>query len=276
MAMRVLFQKYEIKQAKLSKTAKNTKKFLIPALLLIFIFSLTVYFFTKNFQSALFVFMVLLFTFFSVVSYFNKKALEKNCREFALQVGYTYTSSAGIETIATPFAEMGDNPRITNVFGTSSFNCSVRIFEYTFTVGSGKHKYRVGSPMYAITLPVNAPNMIIVVKNGQSSWAVNLPISGLEDVNLEGNFNSFFAVKTTPENQSEIRVLLAPDIMAYLMDNTSNNSYIFIGNTLYVCYPDKIIAYLEGLASEEEYKKQVEQIEYVISKWLPSLALLHK
>jgi hypothetical protein len=173
------------------------------------------------------------------------------------------------------FTNLGDGLLIWNIFETSYQNYPVRLFDLSFRVGSGKHERVHTSTVYEMTLPQQFPLMIIAAKEGIASWVERFSSQRVERVKLEGNFNNTFTTYAESGAQMEIRVILSPDDMALLIDEMSEHSFVFSENKVFVFYSGKMIDYIEELASEEEYKKQLGQIEKVILKWLPSLLRLH-
>lgn len=274
-AFSVLFQKFESTSQKIAKSARITKYSLlvIPCIALL---GFVLYYFLASFSLAFMLFMVGAMITIILSIYINKKVLEKNCKEFADKMGYIYLTKAPTESIPLAFRKLGSSLFIKNVFETIYQKYPVRMFTLALTVGGGKRKQTFECSVYEITFPLQVPTMIIATKEGVASWADGFSVEHLETVHLEGNFDTYFTTQSVNSAQMEIRIILSPDIMAFMIDEMSEYSFIFMDNKLYICYPGQLINYIEELTDEEVYIQQLEKIQSLVSKWLPSILNIHR
>ena len=103
----------------------------------------------------------------------------------------------------------------------------MRIYTFRYTVGSGKNQHTYTYTVFEMNCEAALPHV-----------TVNLPelslFSGMEKVELEGEFSKQFNIHVEAGKQMEIREIFQPDVMADLQDAFSKYSLETSGQMFYL------------------------------------------
>lgn len=211
--------------------------------------------------------------------YRRKKENERLMQECAVELQYAYTPTGDVNTLAGQVFRMGNGNTMSNVFSGSYEGYPIRIFDYKFRLRYGKSSSPYSFTFFEIQASSKFPTMLISSKEEAFTSLLQLETEILpnnEVVDLEGNFSDYFSVLTEPDRQMEIRQILAPDMMVYLMDTVPSFSFIFSGDRLYICCKNDYSKMDHSSTfSKEEFIKNLTMCQYLASKWLPVLAKMN-
>lgn len=95
------------------------------------------------------------------------------------------------------------------------------------------------SPIMHIELPFQSRAHIVALGHQDSDFEATMRgMLGLnksvQRVELEGDFPDYFHLYTEPFNQTELRQILDPGVMAFLVDFAEENDWELIGSSLYM------------------------------------------
>lgn len=129
------------------------------------------------------------------------------------------------------------------VYSTTSHAPQSLEFEvgsYLYTVGSGKSSTRYGWTYIRIKLDRNLPHMVLDAKANNhrlfgADLGTNLPVAFTKDqiLHLEGNFDEYFTLYAPREYEDDALYVFTPDVMAMLIDESSQFDAEVIDNEIY-------------------------------------------
>lgn len=154
-------------------------------------------------------------------------------RQFAVSIGFFYTPSGPTETQGKLFS-IGHSHRTYNMLSGTYQSYPVRIFTYSFTVGSGKQQHSYTYTVCEATGSTQFPDITLTSK--QNGFLANPHVLSFSDehIQLEGDFNKYFTL-TVPKNyEQEAYEILTPDVMASLIDKAKKLNFEFVGDKIYV------------------------------------------
>ncbi len=113
--------------------------------------------------------------------------------------------------------EIGHDQRVQDVLSGTYQNMPVRIFTYSYTVGGGKDQQTYTHTGFEMQTKINLPDIVIHPKSLASlnDWKPD----GAKQLELEGNFDNYFEVFVPQGFEVDALQILAPDVMADLIDN---------------------------------------------------------
>ena len=152
--------------------------------------------------------------------------------QFGASIGFTYSPSAGMETVSGKIFRTGHSQAISDVLSGVHDNLPMRIFSFRFTVGSGKSSHTYFYTIFEARL--NNPVPDILLFSSTHALAVSDWFSGDETIELEGDFNRYFRLRVPRGCEQEAYQIFTPDVMADLIDRARDYSFEFSGDRLYV------------------------------------------
>lgn len=173
---------------------------------------------------------------FAFRAYIQSKVQSAFMQQLALAVGFTYEQKGDVSNFKGHFLEIGHSQTIRDVLSGTYRNAPVRIFTYSFTIGYGKNQHTYSYTGFELKTKDNLPEIIIHPKSVTDiigfgdEWKPN----GTKNISLEGNFNDYFKVYAPENSEIETRQILAPDVMADLIDNYKEFIQEFSGDSMYV------------------------------------------
>lgn len=209
----------------------------------------------------------------------NEKIRGQLMQSLAEELHYTYSKTGDANSLSGSVFRLGESRKMQNVFSGTFEGCHVRIFDYKFKITSGRTTSHYGFTFFEIAIDSKFPTILISSKQEAFTSIYQIEndvFGGSEEVDLEGNFTDFFSVKVTPDRQMEVRQILTPDLMVYLMDTAPSFSFIFSNGRVYIeC--QNFFAGGDALPtfSTEKLKQDIKTCQYLISKWLPTLTKMN-
>lgn len=252
--------------AELNSVTKNelllVKKYWFLMLLILFI-SLGFFWLAwhNNIQQVAFLgFIVLAFGFGFLV----KKARSQFMKQVGQILGYTYSNAASLTTVSGSLFAIGHSQYISNVLEGTCSTFPLRIYNYQTVVGAGKNKKTYDYTVFEITYPYNLPHLLLNAKEGmfESFSAGNPAIAGGVDLQLEGDFNTYFKVSIEPRLEMEALEILTPDHMEELVQKGKKSNFELSDHKMYV--------FQHGLVSTKEQMDAMYETVTVMSKALTS------
>lgn len=115
--------------------------------------------------------------------------------------------------------------------------------------------------VFQATLEKSYPQ-VLLMPHGMFSRIANLDEAhGLQRISLEGNFNDHFDTYIAPNSQIEALSLLAPDVMAQLLDITHDTTFDCYGQSLTMVHKASMMTPAEAEAGLQSLISLVKNIE---------------
>lgn len=170
-----------------------------------------------------------LFAILGVYWYFHSKVQHLFVEELAKASGFEYSESAEMTTVSGHLFEVGHSQAITDVMSGTYKGFPVRIFSYEYTVGYGKNSHTYYCTIFDMDAGVALPHILM------QPWSILMEsLSGMEKVELEGNFNTHFSLYVEKGKQMEVREVYQPDMMEDMIQNMSRFSMETSGTHVYL------------------------------------------
>jgi len=163
--------------------------------------------------------------------------------ELARSLGFTYTPSAPLSTVSGSLFARGYDRELSHILTGTYRSLPFRLYNYTFTVQSGKN----GVPVLYVVgeIDVQAPLPSILVRPHAAlplfDVAVIKELPGMKALKAEGDFNKHFDVFVAEGAEIEALEVLQPDTMALLMTQYKDFGIESAGTKTYVFKPGLLI-----------------------------------
>lgn len=171
---------------------------------------------------------------FLIPAYIVWRVHKKMKRLFFIQLaemlGMRYEPSSDRTTVSGYFFEVGRGGSPTHVLSGSYEGVPIRLYEYQFTTGHGKHKENHPFVVSEIDTQGNLPH--VFMKPDDFSDFGKPPRTRL--LSLEGGFNNHFDVYVPEDSEIEALQILEPDVMAKFIDEFSTFGFECSGTKTYV------------------------------------------
>jgi len=116
----------------------------------------------------------------------------------------------------------------------------MRTYVYTFRHPFVARFSRVSTRVYQVTLPKRLPHIFLATKSGTGTSLKTNFLSHFDDdqrIGLEGNFNKRFIVYTHRRTTTDALSILAPNVMATLLDRNKDFNVEIVGDQLFLYSP---------------------------------------
>jgi hypothetical protein len=133
---------------------------------------------------------------------------------------------------------IGHNRSLTDVI-SGTYLTPFEVANYSYIVGSGKNQHKVDFGYIMVQFERNLPHMVLdSVKNNTNLLGFsisNLPVvlNKNQKLSLEGDFDSYFTLYAPKEYERDALCVFTPDLMALLIDESSNFDAEVIDDKLY-------------------------------------------
>ncbi|TSC54697.1 MAG: hypothetical protein LiPW30_163 [Parcubacteria group bacterium LiPW_30] len=248
---------------------------ILYCVLFLIIIDLTIFTTTHSTQTVFLFSFITMFLFLVWLSYKNKKKEYVLMEKVAKELNFSYSKTGDLDSLRGHLFNIGEDRKVENMFCGSFKGFPVRIFDYKFKKHLSERDIPFHFTFLEITIDVKVPE--IVISSKQEAFTSILKIenelikNGVIDT-LEGDFSKFFSVKVEAGKQTEVRQILTPDIMVYLIDKTPSFSFLFFNDKFYIClknfYSDINADYS---FSHDWFLEKIERSQYLISKLIPVL-----
>jgi hypothetical protein len=181
--------------------------------------------------------------------------------QLAKILNMTYVPKAERNTIAGYFFNVGRGGVPTNVLSGIYKNVSIRLFEYEFTTGSGKHKQTHKYVVSEIDTKGPLPHLFL---KPESSFVFGKP-SGTKLLSLEGHFNDTFDVYVPEDSEINALRILEPDVMLKFIEEFPHFGF--------ECFGTKTSVFQRGSFSDnrETLMSQLKFAERLYDELVPEL-----
>lgn len=174
-----------------------------------------------------------------VADRFVRKARGKMISQFAVANGYQYSPIGDIQPRnGSVFDHNGHSEKIEDMVEGVLGGHSFRFFRFRYTTGHGKESMDHDQSIMVLEFSGNLPHIVVDSKHKES---LSFPFKTKQLVELEGDFRKYFRLYIPKEYEIEALSLLTPDVMAQLIDKSSNFDVEFIGHRIYI-YDNGLIA----------------------------------
>lgn len=128
---------------------------------------------------------------------------------------------------------------------------------------------RVATRVYSLTLPLEMPHIFMRNQQSGNKFIGALPRNFDDDqrVSLEGNYQQWFTVYTHRRTRTEALTLLAPNVMATLIDSNLKFDVEFVGNKLYLYTSDYYTTTQELQEAFSTLDALIKHLKHQIKSW---------
>ncbi len=193
------------------------------------------------------------------------KVREAFWKEVAKKYGWEYAYGKDISDEKALLFEMGDSREAGNGIIGSYDNQPFHIFEYEYTVGSGKHKTTYSFTVFEVKFTGTFPHLYL---NYKSDWYSNTPsiFSSLAKISLTSEFEDKFKLYSPKEYEIETLEIFTPEILALLLDSGWNHDMEFVDGELIIYQRAKFNSFTELDMELNKIKKLVDILSPLLNR----------
>lgn len=153
--------------------------------------------------------------------------------QLALKYKWEYTFTKNISYEKALLFKIGHSQAARHGIIGSYNNLPFHIFEYDYTVGSGKHKTTYYFTVFEIKFTGTFPHLYL---NYKSDWYSNSPsmFSSLAKISVPKEFEDKFKLYAPKEYEIETLEIFTPEIFALLLDSNWNHDMEFVDGELVI------------------------------------------
>jgi hypothetical protein len=181
-------------------------------------------------------------------AYVRKQVLREFMRQFAAANGFSYAEDGTVDGRNGTLFTIGHSKSVSNVVSGTYKQCSMELFDYRYTIGSGKNSHTYPFTVFELRFDIAMPNIMLENREcptGAESIFGGFP--GLETIRLEGDFSDRFTLGVRRDYEIEALQIFTPDVMAVLMDKGRNFSMEIVEGQLFL-YAKNTIETRQALA----------------------------
>jgi hypothetical protein len=149
--------------------------------------------------------------------YLTSKVQSVFMKQMAMKIGFTYQAKGDVASVFGVALSAGHSRTMKDVLVGNYNDRLMRIYELSQRVGYGKHSRTELSTVFEFTLRAHVAHTALRPINSTSS-----KVEDSKEIALEGNFSEHFGLQITEGFDSEIRVILQPDLMHELIEKFSS------------------------------------------------------
>ncbi len=184
-------------------------------------------------------------------AYVYSKIEAEFIKQFGASIGFTYTKSGLLTSVGGKLFEIGHSKNIVNVLEGIYKEIPLRIFQYRYVVGSGKHSTTYKYFVYEIDFKNKMPEMILSSFRTGGDDFIDI-FSDYDVLKLESNdFNKMFQLRIPKGDATKSLEIFTPDVMHNLMQKAEGFNFEFTKEKLYI-YTKKTLSNTEN-AKESFY-----------------------
>jgi hypothetical protein len=208
------------------------------ALIVIIIFGSS----TIPFQFISIICFLVIFAVSAFVSFIYKKIQNLFMKQIADKLGYGYNFTDNLLDLRGKLFEIGHDRKMQHVLSGKYLDLPIKIFNYYFTVGSGKNRRTYSYTVFETQFNTKLPDIVLLTNNFLSFFNIDTfsMINGKEKFSLEGDFNKYFKLYAPKDLEIEVLEIFTPDVMAELIDKFhgmnieifENKMYIYVGGVV--------------------------------------------
>ncbi|OGI60389.1 hypothetical protein A2641_01600 [Candidatus Nomurabacteria bacterium RIFCSPHIGHO2_01_FULL_37_25] len=231
----------DIKKVFFQILKKKIKNIILGTFLLLIWSVLCIIFLVPKITSSDFGFFLILFPwllFLGWLSILYSKVREAFWKQLALKYGWEYTSTKNISQEKALLFNIGHSKFAPYGIIGSYNNHPFHIFEYEYTIGSGKHKTTYSFTVFEVKFTGTFPHLYL---NYKSDGYSNMPsvFSSLAKISVPYEFEDKFKLYAPKEYETETLEIFTPDIFALLIDSKWNHDMEFVDGELIIYRNEK-------------------------------------
>lgn len=208
--------------------------------------------------------VALLLILIPIIAYWrvHKKMKHLFFTQIAEILGMHYEPSSDRTTVSGYFFTVGRGSTPTNILVGTYEGVPIRLYEYHFITGHGKHKENHPFVVSEIDTQGNLPHVFMKPDNFSD---FNKKPPGTRLLSLEGGFNNHFDVYVPEDSEINALRILEPDVMAKLIDE-----FLTFG---FECFGTKTYVFTRGSFADnrESLLKHIKLLERLYDELIPEL-----
>ncbi len=210
--------------------------------------------------------------FFSFLGKVRGKKANDDRLAVATEVGLTYVSTGDVSSLHELFQSIAVERKkstLSNIYLGNLSGYPARIFDFDYI---WMKEARYSETFLEVTVSGNIPKMLILSKNDEFVGTIDprsIFPAGLDT--LEGDFSKYFTVYTEPGAGMEVRQILTPDVMASLIDDMTDVSFLIFDDKVYVTLANRV----ESDFLKEDFLVQLHKASLIVTKWIPTLSRMN-
>ncbi len=225
---------------------------------------------TESMNLSIMFFLLTLVTtvfFFTFLGKLRGKKANDDRFSVAAEVGLTYVPTGDVATLHELLQSIAVEPKkstLSNIFLGNLSGYAARIFDFDYT---WMKEARYSETFLEVTVSGNIPKMLILSKKDEFVGTIDpksIFLGGMDT--LEGDFSKHFLVYTEPDAGMEVRQILTPDVMASLIDEMSDVSFLIFDDKVYVTLANRV----ESDFLKADFLVQLHKASLVVAKWIPT------
>lgn len=215
----------EVKYLAFRVQKKTTTTILIISAVLMFIFPLS---------------LLILFIYYA---FLYDKASKTFMQHFAKINGFLYEEMALRETASGRLFEVGTNRHISHVLSGKYQNYPIRIFNYEYVIGSGKHEQTFHFTVLEISFEKTKFPHILLQSDKMWRHSYRDILGEIKDtkIHIQGHFEDHFKLYATEGYEVEVLEIFTPDLLMYLVEKAKYFNIEFSDNKISI-FDDKILS----------------------------------
>ncbi|MEK7120806.1 MAG: hypothetical protein AAB840_01825 [Patescibacteria group bacterium] len=192
------------------------------------------------------------------VAFLYIKATKQFMRHFAKINGLLYSETAVLESVSGRLFQVGHSQSITNVISGAHLQYPIRIFNYKYTVGSGKHSQTYNFTILEMSFEKTVFPHIILQSKKMWGYAGYDILGNIQDskIHLVGPFEDVFQLYSENGYEIEVLQIFTPEILSHLQENAKNFSIEFSANHMYI-FDDKTLGTMKELNTLFDVSKKI-------------------
>jgi len=194
------------------------------------------------------------------------KIREAFWRQIALKYNWTYTPAKDISKEKALLFSVGHSKKAHNGITGNYNNLPFYIFEYQYTIGSGKDSRTYNFTVFEVKFTGTFPHLYL---NYQNDWYSNSPsiFSSFAKISLPQEFADKFKLYVPKEYEIEALQIFTPDVFSILLDSNWNHDMEFVDGEL-IIYSNKQFSNFTDLDSElTKIKKFVDILSPLLNRF---------
>jgi hypothetical protein len=158
-------------------------------------------------------------------------------RRFAAENGYSYSVQGSPIGLDGFIFQQGEEQTVSDVVSGKFDGRDMSFFTFGYEDDSPHSKDRYYVSVFKFDIQSILPHIFLLnIQNGFVQPIVGI-LDGLENIDLEGNFNQYFKLRVEKGYEEEALEIFTPDIMQYFEDKGKTFGLEIFDNHLYVYKP---------------------------------------
>jgi hypothetical protein len=207
--------------------------------------------------------------YYGILASIRGKMLRDFYRQFAQKNGFNYSQTSQPEKETGALFEVGHSKKIYDYITGEIKGFPVSLFNYYYTVGSGKSSRSYSSTVWSIDFKTRVPTMVLLVdRHFFGDDLSNNNINNVSKIGLSEDLEKHFTLYSERKFEIEALQIFTPEFLNKIYESYKNYSLDFVGTKLYI-YNNNIIKNKGNLELLKQY------IGFIISQLnnkLPSMA----